>query len=440
MTSPMLDKIVQAVLYEGYILYPYRASSQKNRRERFTFGRVYPRDYSESQHGAEPCLKQTECLLQSHGRTSSVTVTVRFLHPLWREAGYASGDGSFKVVPQLSAGGKLYQTWQEATEREVTVSSGPLDATQTSRVRSAISFPASRFLETIEGEPGAGLLRRQEALEGEVEIAAQPLGADVFKITVLVLNKTPLDGPACEDQDTVIMRTFASTHTILRAAGGGEFISLLDAPEQFKELATECKNIGTWPVLVGDEKRGERDTMLSSPIILYDYPQIAPESAGSFFDGTEIDEMLTLRVLTMTDAEKVEMRHVDEFARRILERTESAGAGDLLKMHGTMRQTQAAEDFFNPTKPMERVFVAGRELRAGDAVRIRPKNRADAMDMMLAGKTAIIEAIEQDAEGRAHVAVVVDDDPGKDLGMARQPGHRFFYSLDEVEPLEEACV
>jgi hydrogenase maturation protease len=191
---------------------------------------------------------------------------------------------------------------------------------------------------------------------------------------------------------------------------------------------------------VGEEAQAQRDTMLSSPIILYDYPQIAPESVGGFFDGTEIDEMLTLRVLTMTENEKLEMRQVDEYARRILERTETVGAENLLKLHGTMREVKPPEDFFQATTPLANVMAQGRELRAGDIVKIRPKNRADAIDMMLAGKTAMIEAIEQDAEGRIHLGLVVEDDPGKDLGLARQPGHRFFYGLDEIEPLREASA
>jgi hypothetical protein len=291
---------------------------------------------------------------------------------------------------------------------------------------------------TVEsGTEQAAIMRRQESLQGVVEVEATPLSAHIFKLTVRVLNRTPLAASHCDDQDAVIMRTFASTHTILHATDAA-FVSQMDPPAEFKQSSVQCKNIGTWPVLVGDENQAQRDTLLSSPIILYDYPRIAPESAGSFFDGTEIDEMLTLRVLTMTDTEKLEMRQVDQFARRILERTETTGAQDLLKMHGTMREVKAAEDFFNPSKRVESVFAGGQELRAGDGVRIRPKKRADAIDMMLDGKAALIEAIEQDAEGTIHLALVLEDDPGKDLGLARQPGHRFFYGLDEVEPLQEA--
>jgi hypothetical protein len=102
-----------------------------------------------------------------------------------------------------------------------------------------------------------------------------------------------------------------------------------------KEFVGSCKNVGTWPVLVGEE--GDRDTLLSSPIILYDYPQIAPESAGDLFDGTEIDEILSLRIMTLTDEEKREMSQSDERARQMLERTEAMPVEHLMKLHGVLR-------------------------------------------------------------------------------------------------------
>ena len=176
--------------------------------------------------------------------------------------------------------------------------------------------------------------------------------------------------------------------------------------------------------------------MLSSPIILYDYPKIAAESPGDLFDSTEIDEILTLRVQTMTDAEKIEMRQVDEHARKILERVENLSPEQFRQMHGTMRNLRPlGEDFFNPAKRIESAKVLGVDLKVGDRVRIRPKKRADVMDMALDGKVAIIEAVEQDVEDGIHFALILEDDPGKDLGLLRQPGHRFFYSADEVEPL-----
>ena len=189
-----------------------------------------------------------------------------------------------------------------------------------------------------------------------------------------------------EDQDAVLTRTFASTHSILRVEGG-DFIPLIDPPAPQAASAAACSNIGTWPVLVGEEEKKDRDAMISSPIILYDYPKIAPESPGDLFDAAEIDEIQTLRIMAMTDQEKLEMRHVDEQARRILQRTETLPEDHLLKMHGVLRDVRSLnEDFFNPAARIETVSVAGVQLRAGSRVRIRPKNRADVMDLAMPEK------------------------------------------------------
>jgi hydrogenase maturation protease len=277
--------------------------------------------------------------------------------------------------------------------------------------------------------------RRREALAGAIELTAERLGPRVLKIAVDITNQTPCSEGDLENQESVLMRTLASTHTVLHLEGA-EFVSLIDPPPALQEMARSCKNEGTWPVLVGEEETGDRSTLLSSPIILYDYPKIAAESPGELFDATEIDEILTLRIMTMTDAEKEEMRQSDERSRQILERTESLPEEELLKMHGVVRELRAFDDdFFSNDRGLEVVETNGVQLRVGDRVKIRPRTRADIMDMALEGKIGTIEAIEEDAEDRILLALVLDDDPGKDLGLLRQPGHRFFYAPDEVEPL-----
>jgi hypothetical protein len=90
---------------------------------------------------------------------------------------------------------------------------------------------------------------------------------------------------------------------------------------------------------------------------------------------------------------------------------------------------------FDERPQLESVRLFGVELRPGDGVRLWPKKSADILDLALAGKSAVIEAIEQDFENQIHLAVILDDDPGRDLGLLRQPGHRFFFGLDEVEPM-----
>jgi hypothetical protein len=181
-------------------------------------------------------------------------------------------------------------------------------------------------------------------------------------------------------------------------------------------------------VLVGEE--GQRDTLLSSPIILYDYPRVAPESPGDLFDSSEIDQLLALNILTLTEDEKAEMRATDPRARRILERTEALTARDFMSLHGTIRDLQVLE------RPVPgRVVVGGVEVSAGTRVRLRPRPGRDIFDLALAGKTAIVESIEQDYDERVHLAVTPEDDPGRDLGQARLIGHRFFFAPEEVEPL-----
>ncbi|HJT88217.1 MAG TPA: hypothetical protein VJ732_10185, partial [Bryobacteraceae bacterium] len=227
-----------------------------------------------------------------------------------------------------------------------------------------------------------------------------------------IRNLTRFDG---ESREAALRHSLLSTHTILTVRGG-EFLSLMDPPEGYRAAAEACRNIGTWPVLAGAP--GERDIMLSSPVILYDYPQVAPESPGDLFDGTEIDEILTLRILTLSDQEKAEIRAGEERARRILERSETLPPEQLMKLHGALRGLGQT-----------------REWKAGDVVRLRPRRGGDIMDIALGGKRAIIESVEEDYEGRVHLAVVLEDDPGRDLGMMRQPGHRFFFTPEEVEAI-----
>jgi len=97
-------------------------------------------------------------------------------------------------------------------------------------------------------------------------------------------------------------------------------------------------------------------------------------------------------------------------------------------------------DEWNPLEPesttLESVTAFGVELRVGDRVRLWPQKSADIMDLALKGKVAIVEAVERDFDDQVHLAVVLEDDPGRDLGMLRQPGHRFFFSPQEVEPLQ----
>jgi hypothetical protein len=439
MNSRLLEQIAEAVLYEGYVLYPYRPSSKKNARERFTFGRIYPEAYTMAQGGIEACAFQTECLLKTCAEPAELRLSANFLQPMAREIAVLelpadATEPVLRTVSELRLGEELFQPWLEAVERRICAPPISVQNEQDNAVSLPFGFARFEDLQPIhhpENTEGAVIIRRQAKLEGMLKVEVHGLNAGLFKITVRIANQTAVAEEQMNQTEQIAMRTFASAHVTL-SVRGGEFISLLETPAEYKEEAGSCRNVGLWPVLVGGE--GERDMMLGSPIILYDYPRIAPESAGPLFDGTEIDEILTLRILTMTDEEKREMRHVDERARQLLERTEALPANDLLKMHGAMRTSEAEfNNFFGANTPLENVPVAGVCVRKGDRVRIRPKARADAMDMALSGKTAVIDAIEQDLEQRVHLALVLDDDPGRELGLERQTGHRFFFGVEEVE-------
>src|SRR5262249_37241304 len=156
--------------------------------------------------------------------------------------------------------------------------------------------------------------------DGEIELSAWLVDDDRIRLRCRVANLTPWAPGFEESRDIALMGSLVSAHTIIQVEQG-EFVSLLDPPPALRDATGTCRNIGTWPVLVGEP--GQKNTVLSSPIIVYDYPGLAPESAGDLFDGTEIDELLTLRILTLSDQEKREMAQSDERDRRILERTES---------------------------------------------------------------------------------------------------------------------
>jgi len=349
MNIGLVEKIANAVLYEGYILYPYRASAVKNR-QRWNFGAVYPLAFSTAQgHATESVdawTMQTECLVTTSDR-ASVDVKVRFLHLLAREIGVQSADSSdaaYQVVESLEVGGRIFQTWQEAIERDIDISNINLSELASGPLKQTFTFPASRETEPLNdasGQRAGVIVRRQQAVEGAVEATCEAVNDRLFKVAVRIMNLTPLEDETVRSRDESLMRSLVSTHTIL-SIRDGEFISLLEPPEALAEVAASCRNVGTWPVLAGEAEA--RDCILSSPIILYDYPQIAPESAGELFDSTEIDEILTLRILTLTDEEKREMRGVDERARRILERTETMPHEQLMKLHGTVRGLRPANE------------------------------------------------------------------------------------------------
>jgi hydrogenase maturation protease len=345
MNAALLDGIVKAILYEGYLLYPYRPSAVKNR-QRFNFGVVYPPAYSEFQDAVDACSMQTECLALG-GENTECSVRVRFLRMVERSVAklpVPSGDlsavspVSFERVDRLEVNGQVFQSWQEAAEETIEIAPVNLNILRGKPLLRSFHLQAQEQTETIT-DVNASLVgivtRRKEEVSGSIEVAVNETSSDgVHRLTINISNNTPMHMSGSIDREQALAQALVSAHTILELRDG-ELISLVDPPEKYRELARACRNVGTWPVLVGEE--GERTTMLSSPIILYDYPQIAAESPGDLFDGAEIDEILSLRILTLTEDEKREMRESDERARQILERTEALPEEHWTKLHGTLR-------------------------------------------------------------------------------------------------------
>ncbi|GAC1349659.1 MAG: hypothetical protein NVSMB27_24850 [Ktedonobacteraceae bacterium] len=336
MKLEQVKEVANAVLYEGYLLYPYRQSALKNR-TRWTFGAVYPREYSEANGGTEPWTMHTECLVEGQADDVSLDITVRFLHLLLRTVMHskpAKDDRGEANVSEWSLASRLAdEPLQEGIEREVSVQDLLLSNLLNSPRRVAIEFPAARTVEYPTNAVGTEIIREQQALIGAFVLTAEQVDTSTFKLSIEIENTTPGTDAVTSRHDAVLFQSFISTHTILQVHQGS-FISLLEPPEEMQTFVKGCQNLRTWPVMVGNE--GERDTMLSSPIILYDYPQIAPESPGPLFDGGEIDEILSLRIMTLSDEEKEQMRQ-DERTREILERTEALTPTQFMKMHGTIR-------------------------------------------------------------------------------------------------------
>jgi hypothetical protein len=371
--------LARTLLYEGYLLYPYRASSVKNR-HRWLFGTLYPRRFVEARDEGDRWWTQTECLVTGTDDTV-VHARVRFLHVV--DAG--------------------------SVEREADAPARPLrDLT------GAAATTAFRF-EAVDG---------REPLAGGLDLSAKRSGPGIYTLRVVVRNLSPYDDASSPDdrehrRDRALATAFASTHMLLGVTNGA-FVSSIDPPGSLLAPAAACENAGTWPVLVGEPSA--HDTMLSAPIILEDYPRLAPESPGDFFDATEIDELLTLRILTLTDEEKRAMQSGDVKARALLERTEMQDPAQRGQLHGASRPSA--------------LTARNTALDAGTRVRLRPRRGGDIFDLALAGKTATVVKIEEDFEGRVFLAVTVDDDPGRDLGVEGRPGHRFFFRPDEVEVVE----
>ena len=440
-------KVADAVLYEGYLLYPYRASAAKNQ-ARWQFGVLMPRLWSE--HGPdEPWATQTECLLEPEEATT-VRVLVRFLHVQAKTVEVVDVEaGTFHEADTLPVDGSELVPWDEAAELEVAVEA-PLARLLEGELATPFERPGGRRVEPVNSAAGrlvGRTVRRRWPVLGSVKLSAERLEGPygLVRLRLVLENATAWNDPGA-DRSVALRHSLVAAHSLI-GIDQGVFLSLLDPPEWAKPAAEACQNLHTWPVLIGDE--GRRDAMLSSPIILYDHPTIAPESPGDLFDATEIDEILTLRTMALTEDEKREARATDERAAAIIDRVDNMPPELLERLHGVVRYLRGVEGTEEEQEPelvpwwdpgadrtvspeTDGVVVAGVTVAKGSRVRLRPGQRADAQDMFLAGRLATVEAVFLDVDGNRHLAVTLDEDPAADL--QRWHGRFLYFSPDEVEP------
>ena len=465
-------RVADAILYEGYLLYPYRGSAQKNQ-VRFQFGVLMPPAYCETDP-SEISAFQTECLAEC-ADDAQVLVTVRFLQLQHRIVQEVPRDGGEpRGVASLEVDGTGYTSWDEAAERQqqATASVGALLGKDKNLEFHIGSGESSEDITDADGRQAGRLIRCWAAIDGRIRLSAErvagPYGA--LRLRLRVENRAaPEVAPRTRDEG--LGHALIAAHALI-AVPGGAFLSQTDPPEWAAAEVAACTNIGTWPVLAGPPEC--RDLMLSSPVILYDHPEIAAESAGDLFDATEIDEILTLRTLALTDAEKREARATDPRAAQLMDRMDSMPPEMLERMHGAIRYLKSVPGAAGAAPPhphpepgfpagpddllggpilarpqvpwwdpgadtsvspeTDHVVIDGVNVARGSRVRMRPgSRRADAQDLFLVGRTALVEAVLHDVDGQVHVAVTPDHDPAADL--QRSHGRFLYFAPDEIEPI-----
>lgn len=435
--------IANAVLYEGYLLYPYTASATKNQ-YRWQFGVIAPRDDAGAGSG-EPSFAQAEVLFEPDG-TAEIAVQLRFLHVEERRIEEARGDG-FVPVDTLAVDGATHLTFDEAVERDVNLE---FTVSSASHRVAPIAIGDSERIETIRDAANVRrgrIVRQSHALHGTLAVDCAPVpGEDrLWKLRLRVEN---LSQVVAARQRSGVMRTaFLSAHALL-SIDNGRFLSAIDPPEEAREASAALENRHVWPVLVGESAGDAHGAklVLASPIILYDFPTVAERSERDAYDGTEIEELLRLSVLSLSDAERTEARATDPRARAIVDWAERLGPSDVAALHdGALDRfgggARVPSDPFVTSDPLatldvpalDCVFIEGTKIAKGSRVRLHPKRRADVWDTFLNGKEATVCAIHQDVDDQFYVAVTVDDDPASDLH--EWYGRSFFFYPEEVEPL-----
>ena len=455
MTLDLARTVADAVLYEGYLLYPYRATSAKNQ-ARWQFGVLGPPGAAEAGLGEESTMS-VECLLRRASRDDlprpTVTVYLRFLQLQYRglERLDPADPSRYVATSELLLNDDLLLSWDEAVDHELSWPAYTFDELADG-VRQTVTIPGAEQVESLtaaDGRTVGRVVRRRWPLSAM--LTAETTEVDGYpRLRITVENTAPATP---RTKDDAVRRSLLGAHLLLEASGTG-FVSLLEPPDAgAASAAAACRQHRCWPVMAGPP--GTDTVVLASPIILYDHPEVAPESAGALFDSTEIDEILTLRVMTMTEAEKAEARATDPRAREIIDRCDEMTPEMLQRLHGILREPRpltgattdqawldtggaawwdpAADESVRPD--VDAVVIKGVSVRKGSRVRLHPSRRADAQDLFLADQDARVTAVLSDVDGDVHVAVVLLDDPAADLHDWY--GRYLYFAPDELEPLTD---
>ncbi|BDM70444.1 hypothetical protein HEK616_39310 [Streptomyces nigrescens] len=453
-------QVADAVLFEGYVLYPYRASAAKNRL-RWQFGVLVPPGWTAA--GAEHSHQRTECLMEPRSG-ARLSVELRFLHAQRRTVQRLCPDGEFETVDELELPDRVLVPWDEATEERLTLDAAVTELTGAGRTL-PFTRPASEETEPVHDADGrliGRLVRRRARIDGRIRLTASPLDGPyaALRLTATVENTGDWAPNGTADRTEALPHALIGAHLFL-GLSAGRFLSLTDPPEWARTAVASCRNEHTWPVLAGEP--GRADVVLSSPIILEDHPAVAPESPGALYDALEIDEILALRTAALTDQEKREARGTDPRAADVIALADTMPPEVLDRLHGAVRALREVTGP-GPTAPgdqapdvpgtrpdtpwwdpggdrgvdpaTDQITLDGRQVGAGSRVLLKPgRRRTDAQDLFLHGRAALVEAVLHDVDGGVHLAVTLEDDPGADI--RREQGRFLYFQPDELAPLED---
>ncbi|MDQ3850476.1 MAG: hypothetical protein M3296_07675 [Actinomycetota bacterium] len=254
-----------------------------------------------------------------------------------------------------------------------------------------------------------------EGTAGRASLIVDRLPDGRGRVTLRVENTTELtDEEAARDRKDVLLRSLLSTHLLIRT--DAKFISPL---ERGDEGVAGCCNVNTWPVLATPED----DAILGPTFMLYDHPQIAPESVNDFFDGTEIEEALVLHIQTLSDEEREDIARQDPKVREMLARADATTPEQLMDLHGRVRLEDPPGE--------KQAQIGGEIVQRGAKVILRTGDSQDVYDKMLDGRMATVHRFFIDDDNRLHVGVTVDDDPMQEI--FRESSRFLFFFENEIE-------